>query len=64
MTVVIIVVRIVIQIFLDELMSHIVPFALYGTKNLELVPDIIIKKMGKVLLISSFASGPLEALIR
>lgn len=43
--------KLLVSAALDKLTSHIIPIALYGTKTLEMWPDMIIKKFCNLSLL-------------
>jgi hypothetical protein len=50
-----------IQIVFDEVIKTVFPLILYGTKDIDLMPDLIIKRVGVTFFIALFSAGPLDA---
>ena len=63
-SVVIFALRILLLVLIDITVSSLIPKLLFGTKDLDIIPDIVIKKAGIVFAVSWFTSGPLEMIIR
>lgn len=56
--------RIVLLIFFDVFFSDILPKTLFGTKDLEVFPDLILRKSTICLGISLVSIGPLNPLLQ
>jgi len=47
----------------DYLMTDFVPLGLYQTKDLDIIPDILIKRIGLFFLLSLSVEGPADRVI-
>jgi hypothetical protein len=57
-------VRLLVQVFIDETFNHILPKALYGTLDLDLVPDFFLKRVGVVIFLGILAGSPIDQWLR
>jgi len=54
------VLRIAIIGALDYLVTDTIPLVLYNTKDLDIIPDLLIKRIGLVFLLSVAIEGPAD----
>lgn len=57
---VVILARLVVQVLIDECFNHILPKTIYGTLDLDLGPDIIIKRVGVVIFLAALCASPVD----
>jgi hypothetical protein len=50
----------VVQVVIEKSFQHWLPKAIYGTLDLDLGPDLLIKRFGVVAILAALCASPLD----